>query len=159
MRKSKNKKRFEKNKRKKALKRKQKQGEIKVLLPVPDFVEPQEHLWFAAHGANYLLSPYSEGVWNPLFDLYSGNFEVKNWSVEKLSEHVAVQRGILEDGEFDTLGVLAAAWVLLPSTIKLPLYEKLVEQVGLDKMRTPMEPSTWEFFDNLKDKIHDYVHL
>jgi len=37
---------------------------------VDAFVKDGRYTFWLAHGANYLASPYEEGVWRPLFDLY-----------------------------------------------------------------------------------------
>lgn len=76
---------------------------------VDAFVKDGDYTFWLAHGANYLASPYEEGVWKPLFDLY-GKVR-KHYSSQEIAATIMTLFRASNPEEMMPEGIPVAAWV------------------------------------------------
>ena len=115
--------------------------------------ERNEYHWWLAHGANFLVSDYDTGEWNPIFPVYN-------------EEPVATppqMLGRLYDvfGPEDPNGLAGAAWMVLEAPIVYGYTREIISRASKDgvdmpelEARRPHNGIMWEYLVNqIKSKV------
>ena len=143
---------MKKSNKRKFSKRRKKLKRNKKSTPVLRFLNENEHFKFSALGANYLLSDYDEGIWNPLFDLND------LLSLKEQSEFLANSRGLNEENGFNMKSLVACAWIMLPSEIKKSVQDQLILKFGKENLMSDKNNEGWEFFHGFGKTILDNIN-
>ena len=133
---------------------------LRKKLKVPPGLEnftDEDHLFWLAHGVNYLASDYDNGIWNPIFDgIYEG----------KPATPADITRGILErytDGEggFTDEANPILAWTVQDKAIVYVISREAKRSVKLltpkahagATARLPKQPAVWEVFNEIRSSV------
>ena len=115
------------------------------------FPDDQYHFWLA-HGINYILSNYEEGLWEPLFpDIYGENptipTEVAQVLVDKGLDNAAT-------GNTSRPYQVAIAWAVTPRNVVYIYYREVLRRLLISDPKCdaetmavlPGQPVVWEVF-------------
>ncbi len=119
------------------------------------FPDDQWVFW-AAHGVNFLLSDYTEGVWTPMFEgIYDGAVVTPNDIA-----HALVTRYGADNEGWPPEGKAALAWVAQSREVgfiyKTECIKRLQAKGDKDAettARLPRNGTVWEVFSELKTKL------
>jgi hypothetical protein len=119
----------------------------------------QDHLFWVAHGINYIASDYDEGVWKPLFpEVYEGD----------LPEEEALARRVMDtfaadlEQEGASPGKTATAWAVQDKATVFVFQQKALEQYKQGSpddedpklaICQPHVGAVWRVFEELKAQI------
>lgn len=118
--------------------------------PPLDKFPPEDHMFWVAHGINYLVSNDEEGLWTPMFpEIYEG---------KQVSPEQVVQATLERDTEEQPELI---AWSAQPRETIWLLRERCKARIKSDvkdiskdeietKLRAPHNPSVWSVFMDLK---------
>ena len=114
--------------------------------------EQSEYRWWLAHGANFLVSDYENGEWNPIFDIYAG--QDAPTPQQMLSKIYDVF------GPEDRNGLASAAWIVLDSPVIYGYTREIIKQAGKKvdmpevEVKKPYNGILWEYLtDQIKAKV------
>jgi len=152
-----------KRKQKKALKRtrrtKARTPKAPVSRKAPTVNWPaDEFLFWVAHGANYILSDYANGTWQPLFEnIYEGGAPP---SLNKMQSAIMAKFGP-DNGDWPPEGRAVLAWTVQTVQAVYTFYQDSKRRAeGHDPegdiealVRQPHYSPVWEAFDFLKQQL------
>jgi hypothetical protein len=129
-------------------------------LKVPPGLEgftDEDHLFWLAHGVNYLASDYEKGIWTPLFE---GLYEGKTPTPEEITRAV-LERYKGEGGGFIPEAQPVLAWTVQNKAVIYVLNreaERAVKTFAPDcharpTARLPKQPAVWEVFDGIRQSV------
>lgn len=126
---------------------------------VEAFVKDGRYTFWLAHGANYLASPYEEGVWRPLFDLYE---EVpKHYSSTEIAATVRALFRVPDTEDIQPDGLPVVVWCQSSPEVAFSFYfmarKRVKPEVETrdeveDALLRPYVDSVWRLFDEYRLK-------
>ena len=130
----------------------------KLALEITEFEDSGEYNWWLAHILNMANSDYTEGVWNPLFDIYGAQ---PTPSLENLQ--IAVMETHWDQEKKEWKGdseVIASLLAQSPKTI-LNLRDVLINRVresekdmsleaAFEEAKKPHQSAVWGYFEEIK---------
>ena len=116
-----------------------------------------QYLFWMAHGVNYLLSDYTDGLWSPLFEgIYEGNVPSQDDIGLRVMEKY---RGVKE---WPLEAKAALAWVVTERSVMYIYYREILRRLHSafpdaedleERMRLPHNPVVWKVMSFLKDNL------
>jgi hypothetical protein len=131
-------------------------------LPGLDAFSDVDHLFWVAHGINFIASDYAEAIWQPLFP---GIYEGKLPTEEELAQRVMVHWADDLGSPKPTVGKVATAWAVQDKATVFSFACKAVERLeeadpgmpeGEDPkqhVRRPHHSASWRLFDEMKQAV------
>jgi hypothetical protein len=122
-----------------------------------DQLSDEEWVFWLAHGVNYILSDYDQGVWSPLFE---GIYEGKTMTPEEIAGEVMGQYTGVK--EWPATAKAALAWTVSDRTVVHIYYREALRralstgvepEVAREQIRQPHNPVVWELFNFLQHKL------
>lgn len=113
------------------------------------FVQSGQYQFWLAHGANYLASALKEGIWRPLFHIYSG----QEFPLERMLREVYFRYSTPEE-EMQPPGPAIIRWCRQSPERVLRFYLELRDRSSTDQRATlnlPHAEYVWEVFNKLGD--------
>jgi hypothetical protein len=129
----------------------------KPLLFSPEMFPDEQLLFWLAHGVNYMVSDYDQGLWNPLFE---GIYEGKFTEPPELAQ--AIMLRYQDQKEWPVEAKAAVAWTVSERHIVYIYYREVLRRLrsshpdveDLEALaRQPHQAQVWEVFKFLKDKL------
>lgn len=120
----------------------------------------EEWSFWIAHGINYLLSSYSEGIWNPLFpEIYGGKSISRESIAQRASSHFSKDE--------DPLKLYVLAWCVhtkrtiftYKQAAELLVKGNDPETNSTERAKEPRCDEVWKLFDNLAKEIQKKISV
>ena len=123
---------------------------------MPDSFDETQHLFWMCHGTNFILSDFSKGTWNPLFD---GIYEGRLPSPADVGRTIMTQYGP-DASTWPPEAMQAMAWTMQPKATVYVYLQVALQKATLAKVKDPqttiLNPAntfTWETFDMLRTEL------
>lgn len=121
-----------------------------------DMFPDADYLFWVAHGVNYIVSDYANGVWAPIFDgIYTG----QTLDAEQIVQGVTTRFG--ENTEHTPQENAVLAWTVQPKSIVYVYYQEALRRLRGDDptcdapslIRQPHQGVVWGVFEHLKNEL------
>jgi len=141
----------------------------KILIPAGlDKFTDDDHLFWVAHGVNYMVSDFDKAVWSPLYEeIYEG----KSVSITDLVSRLSTKLGISEDGQEYEDALTPEARAILAWTCQdkalIYTYSRVIEKavakgqsgepndpIIKETARRPKQTQVWEMFTKIRDMVN-----
>ena len=112
------------------------------------FVGTGNYIFWKAHGCNYLLSDYKQGIWNPLFPEVYENKTINDIEViERIGTRYQKGNSVSQDAK------PALIWALTTPNNLWKLVREIKRGVPVSDLRKPYRAKVWKSFDSIKETL------
>ena len=113
------------------------------------FVESGDYIFWKAHGCNYLLSNYEQGIWTPIFPEIYENKVINE--EDKMAERVG--KKYWEGGSVSQEAIPALMWLIFTPSQLWKMVRQVKRGIPVSHLRKPHNVKIWKSFDLIKENL------